>query len=330
MSESFWGTLPEPILVLAPMANVTDAAFRCLFAKYGKPDVMLTEFVSVDGLLSEGKDRLLTDLWFTDAERPIVAQIFGAVPEHFERVAALIHELGFDGIDLNMGCPDRSVEKQGGGAALIKNPELATAIIRATKRGAPGLPVSVKTRLGYRTNELAEWLPVLLGEDLAAITVHLRTRQERSDVPAHWELASELVTLRDRHAPQTLMLGNGDVATLSEARSKSAEHGLDGIMIGRGAFGKPWFFSGTTPPLVDRLKIMMEHAELFEQLFKPNLSKREGGLKQFVTMKKHFKAYAADFDGAKELRVALMDTETAAEVRTIVEDFLRTVPSSTV
>jgi tRNA-dihydrouridine synthase len=303
---------------------------------------MLTEFVSVDGLLSKGKEQLLTDLWYSEAERPIVAQIFGAGSEHFEPVANLIYELGFDGIDINMGCPDKSIEKQGGGVALIKNPKLAAEIIRATRRGAHGLPISVKTRIGYQKNELNEWLPVLLGEDLAALTVHLRTRQEMSDVPAHWELATTIVALRDKHAPHTLILGNGDVESLDDAREKCAASGLDGAMIGRAAFGRPWFFSGRTPSLTERLRIMVEHVELFEQLFmSPGTLSQTSGvsgsltpevkgtrekvpapnnhLKQFATMKKHFKAYATGFGGAKELRARLMATDTASEVRTIVE-----------
>lgn len=351
MTKNFWAQLPKPIVALAPMANVTDAAFRRLFAKYGKPDVMVTEFVSVDGLLSKGREQLLTDLWYSEAERPIVAQIFGAKPANFERVASLIHELGFDGIDINLGCPDRSVEKQGAGAALIKNPKLAAEIIRATKRGARQLPISVKTRIGYQTKQINDWLPVLLQEDLAALTVHLRTRQELSDVPAHWELASEVVTLRDRYAPKTLVLGNGDVASLDDARIKCTQTGLDGVMIGRAAFGQPWFFSDQTPPLAERLRILVEHVELFELLYRapepfsqtsgvfgsltPEVEIREKGsnptravstpLKPFATMKKHFKAYATGFDGAKELRIELMATETASEVRSVVEAFLRTL-----
>lgn len=312
------------------MADVTDAAFRRLFGKYGKPDVMLTEFVSVDGLLSKGREQLLTDFWYSEAERPIVAQIFGAKPDNFEKVATLIHELGFDGIDINMGCPDKSIEKQGGGAALIKNPQLAAVIIRATKRGAHGLPVSVKTRIGYSKNMLSEWLPVLLQEDLAALTVHLRTRKEMSKVAAHWELASEIVALKNQYAPDTILLGNGDVQTLAEAREKCAATGLDGVMIGRGAFGQPWFFADAVPPIQQRLSILIEHAELFEQLYlSPEVTTREKistghNLKRFETMKKHFKAYATGFDGAKELRMELMEANTAIEVRTSIENFFKT------
>src|SRR3989344_8604069 len=157
MQENFWRKLKKPIMAIAPMANVTDAAFRKLFAKYGKPDVFWTEFVSVEGLLSRGKDKLLVDFWYSEKEHPIVAQIFGSKPEQFEKVARMIKDLGFDGIDINMGCPDKDIEKSGGGAALIKSPELAQEIIRATKRGAGGLPVSIKTRIGYAKNEIDTW-----------------------------------------------------------------------------------------------------------------------------------------------------------------------------
>jgi nifR3 family TIM-barrel protein len=327
MKKNFWLQLRSPIFVLAPMANVTDAAFRQMFARYGKPDVFFTEFVSVEGLLSSGRERLLVDFWFGENEHPIVAQIFGTQPAQFEQVANLIYELGFDGIDLNMGCPDKSVEKQGAGAALIKNPHLAAEIIQATKRGAQGLPVSVKTRIGYKTNEIAVWLAQLLGEDLAALIVHLRTRNEMSDVPAHWELANEIATLRDQLAPQTRILGNGDVETLADARIKIEETGMDGVMIGRGAFGKPWFFSGIIPPVAERLRQLAEHTELFEQLYIRDFEAQgKRRHKNFEIMKKYFQAYSVGFDGAKELRRQLMETETAAQVRSIVEAFKQLTP----
>ena len=310
-------------MAIAPMANVTDAAFRKLFAKYGKPDVFWTEFVSVEGLLSRGKDKLLVDFWHSEDEHPIVAQIFGSKPEQFEKVAAMIKELGFDGIDINMGCPDKDIEKSGGGAALIKNPELARKIIRATKLGAPSLPVSVKTRIGYADNEINVWLPALLQENLAALTVHLRTRNEMSDVPARWELAPEVKTLRDKYAPETILLGNGDVNNLTEAKERIKESGFDGVMIGRGMFGNPWLFADRVPSLEERLKVMVEHTELFQEIFKSDKEKEEGGLKNFDVMKKHFKAYVTGFDGAKDLRVKLMGTENASEVRHVTEEFLK-------
>lgn len=272
-------------MAMAPMANVTDAAFRRMFAEIGPPDVFWTEFVSVEGLLSRGREALLVDFWKSDAERPIVAQIFGDKPEQFEEVARLVRELGFDGVDINMGCPDRGVESSGAGAALIKDPARAREIIRATKRGAGGesadaLPVSVKTRLGYRSlDEMTPWLTALLEEDLAALTVHLRTRKEMSDVPAHWELAREIVALRNRVALNTLVLGNGDVATLDEAYVRAAETGLDGIMIGRGMFGNPWFFNkasgGQAPSVREKLMRMVEHTELYEKLYRSKPAKNK-------------------------------------------------------
>ena len=337
MDNGFWAKLNKPIFAMAPMANVTDAAFRRMFAEVagdiGKPSIFWTEFVSVEGLLSAGRERLLVDFWKSDLERPIVAQVFGSKPEQFEEVARLIRELGFDGIDINMGCPDRGIEKSGAGASLIRRPELAREIIRATKRGAtsevigangkklPAIPVSVKTRIGYAKNEIAEWLPILLEENIAALTIHLRTRNEMSDVPAHWEIAPEIVVLRNRIAPKTLLLGNGDVATLAEAHTRTQESGFDGVMIGRGMFGNPWCFSeasgGQAPSVHEKLMKMVEHTELFEKLYLGD--KR---LKSFDIMKKHFKAYCSGFDDAKELRIKLMEAENAAEVRKLTESFL--------
>jgi tRNA-dihydrouridine synthase len=333
MTQNFWEKLKKPIIAMAPMANVTDAAFRRMFAELGKPDIFWTEFVSVEGLLSKGREQLLVDFWKSEAERPIVAQIFGSKPEQFEEVTKMIRELGFDGIDINMGCPDNGVEKSGAGASLIKMPELACEIIRATKRGAGGLPVSVKTRLGYRlTGEMTKWLSTLLKEDLAALTVHLRTRNEMSDVPAHWDLAPQIVALRDQLAPKTVLLGNGDAATLEEAHTRVKESGMDGVMVGRGMFGNPWFFNealgGHAPSTHEKLTRMIEHAELFERLYKSNLPRPVRGVaaerpfKNFDIMKKHFKAYCSGFDEAKELRIKLMTTDNAAQVREITEAFI--------
>ena len=331
-------------MAIAPMANVTDAAFRTMFALVRReanesilrslgeggqesigPDVFWTEFVSVEGLLSAGREKLLVDFWFSEAEHPMVAQVFGSKPEQFEEVGGLIRKLGFDGVDINMGCPDRGVENSGAGASLIKNPKLAKELIRSLKKGVGDLPVSVKTRIGYNKNEIAEWIPALLEEDLAALTVHLRTRKEMSLVPAHWDLATSIVTLRDRIAPGTILLGNGDISSLDEGRLRAAESGMDGVMVGTGIFGNPWFFSGRIPDTREKLLGMVRHAELFEKLFKSNVSKAEGRLKNFDVMKKHFKAYVTGFDNAKELRTRLMETESAGEVRKITEEFLGTL-----
>ncbi len=314
---NLWEKLNKPIHILAPMADVTDAAFRQIISKYGKPDVMWTEFVSVDGLCSEqGRKKLLIDFWFTQGERPIIAQIFGSKPENFKQVAALIASLGFDGIDINMGCPDRKVEKQKAGAALIKEFELAKEIIKATKEGAPHLPVSVKTRLGY--NQVTQdWLKNLAEADPTAITIHGRTRKEMSLVPAHWDLIAEGAKIIKSVNPKILVFGNGDVESLAEAELKAKEFNVDGVMIGRGIFGNPWLFNRqltkSQVPLREQLSVMIEHTILFEKLFK--------GHKSFDVMKKHYKAYVNGFDGAKELRNELFATKSANEVIEIVKRY---------
>ncbi|MFA6105313.1 MAG: tRNA-dihydrouridine synthase [Patescibacteria group bacterium] len=334
MISGFWKKLKKPIFAIAPMSNVTDQAFRLLIAKYGKPDVMWTEFVSCDGLQSEGRKKLLIDLKYDKSERPIVAQIFGSNPENCYKTALLIDELGFDGIDINMGCPDRNVEKQGAGSAMIKNPKLAQQVILETIRGAGKMPVSVKTRIGYTKNELKTWLPYILETGPAAVTIHARTRKEMSKVPARWEHVAEAVTIRDNFDSsknKTLILGNGDIKDIVDGYEKAKQTGADGVMIGRGIFGNPWCFSDidnlrkgkkikTEISVEKRLKAMIEHAEYFEKIL--------GKEKNFEIMKKHFKAYANGFDGAKELRIRLMtESENSKEVKKIVQEFLKKIPT---
>lgn len=323
--STFWEKIKKPIFVLAPMANVTDYAFRPIIAKYGKPDVMYTEFVSCDGLQSAGRNNIMIDLKYSEAERPMVAQIFGSKPQNFFKTAQLCQELGFDGIDINMGCPDRNVEKQGAGACLIKNPELAKEIILATKQGAGKLPVSVKTRIGYNKNELTNWLPHILETEPAAVIIHCRTRKEMSLVPARWEHIAEAVQIRNKLQSKTLILGNGDIKDIIDGYNKVKETGSDGVMIGRGIFGNPWCFKhkeevkdGKTPDLSisleDRLRAMIEHTYLFEK----NLVEH----KSFDIMKKHYKAYVNGFDNAKELRIKLMEqAKSAADVERIVREY---------
>jgi nifR3 family TIM-barrel protein len=313
----FWSKLKKPFFVLAPMANVTDAAFRLIIAKYGKPDAFWTEFVSADGLVSEGKKKLLTDLKYSKAEKPIVAQLFSANPEKMEKAAELVVKLGFDGLDINMGCPDRTVVRQGAGGALIKNKELAVKIIEAAKRGVKGkIPVSVKTRIGYSTNELKEWLPLILKTEPAAVTIHARTVKELSRVPARWVHVSEAVKIRDKVKSKTLIIGNGDVTDLAMAKKLAKQTGADGVMIGRGIFGNPWLFSNKQkmPMPREKLKALVEHTKLFEKMFKDK--------KRFDVMKKHFKAYVNGFPGAKELRAELMNTAKAGEVEKFIRSYL--------
>jgi len=301
---------------MAPMADVTDFAFRQMFAKYGAPDVFYTEFVSADGLASEeGRKFLSKELRFSENERPIVAQIFGAHPENIKIAAKLVADLGFDGLDINMGCPDKAVIKQGAGSALIRTPELAREVIRAAKEGAPNIPVSVKTRIGFNKIETEEWISQIVAEKPDCLIVHGRTKKEMSEVDAHWdEIAKAAEIAREAGI---VVVGNGDVKSLEEGIEKAEHFGLDGIMVGRGIFGKPWFFDREQKEITlkKRLEIMLEHTELFE--------KEMEGVKGFHVMKKHYKAYVSGFSGAKELRVKLMEAEDFNEIKRITEEYLR-------
>ena len=330
--NNFWLKLPRPFFVLAPMADVTDSAFRALIAKYGKPDVMWTEFVSADGLClapKSGKEKLLKSFEFTKEERPIVAQIFGSKPENIEKASRLIADLGFDGVDINMGCPDKTIEKQCAGAAMIKNPKLAKEIIRAAKRGAISgknkIPVSIKTRIGFNKVEIEEWIPAILEEDVDVLIVHARTRKEMSLVPANWDYVKRAVEIRNEMKKSTLIIGNGDVKNVEEGIFRANETGCDGVMIGRGIFGTPWLFSELkgkkiTPTTEKKLKILIEHSKLFEKKLK--------GYKNFSVMKKHFKAYVNEFPGAKELREKLMQTEDSKETERVIKGFLKTIDTN--
>ena len=299
------------------MANVTDAAFRAIIAKYGKPDVFWTEFVSADGLAlapEEGRKKLLKDLEYSKAEHPIVAQFFTSKTEHMKSAAKLARELGFDGVDINMGCPDRTIEKQGAGAQLMKDARLARELIRAAREGAGDLPVSLKTRTGYNKPELDTWLPEVLKENPAVVTIHARTRKEMSKVPARWEFVKRAVEIRDKAGVDTLIFGNGDVKDLKEARERVKETGCDGVMLGRAIFGNPWLFKECEPTKEEKLKVLVEHTKLFEKLL--------GGIKSFAIMKKHFKAYVNGFEGAVDLRARLMETERGDEVEKLISEFL--------
>ncbi len=321
----FWERLRKPFFALAPLEDVTDAAFRRLIAKYGKPDVMFTEFTSADGLIFadvEGQKKLRKKLLYSESERPIVAQIFTSSPERMEKASTQVAELGFDGVDINMGCPDRAVEKSGCGAALIKNPQLARELIRAAKRGWSSkyghgvsiFPISVKTRIGYNADELDSWLVELLAEEPAAITIHARTRKEMSDVPARWGTIARAVAIRDERGSSTLILGNGDVKDIADARAKAEETKCDGVMLGRAIYGNPWLFMDVAHPYIptpqERIRALGEHLALFDELL--------GDTVNYATMKKHFKAYISGWSGAKELRIRLMETETSAAARDIL------------
>jgi nifR3 family TIM-barrel protein len=327
MTNSFWENLPRPFFILAPMEDVTDVAFRQMFAKYGRysdnasnrrgPDVFWTEFTSADGLLKGGWERLKHQLFYEENERPIVAQLFSAHPDRMEGAAQLCAQLGFDGVDINMGCPSSTVCDNGCGCGLIKQPELARDIIQAAKEGAGSIPISVKTRTGFHESELETWVPALLAAEPAVLIMHGRTRNEMSDVPNGWDEIMRTVEIRDELASETLIVGNGDITSLEEGKQRAKETGVEGIMVGRAAFGNPWFFN----PEINRedlsadkrLGVMAEQAKSFDELL-PN--------QHFAIMRKHFKAYTRGLPEANNLRDQLMQTADAKEVKAIVEKYL--------
>lgn len=334
----FWATLPKPILVLAPMADVTDVSFRQMFAKYGKPDVTWTEFVSADGLCLapktntdesglSGHDKLWKDLLYFENERPIVAQLFSGNPKYMEEAAYQVARIGFDGIDINMGCPDKAIQRQKAGAFLIKEPHRATLLIEAVQKGIKRackelkkepIPVSVKTRIGFNTDTMEEWITHILKSKPAVLTIHARTRKEMSKVPAKWDRIKDAVELRNKLKSETLIFGNGDVLSRDDALEKIIQTGCDGVMVGRGIFGNPWFFDvvsqgGKNISLEQKLHALVEHTYLFEKYLSH---------KNFALMKKHYKAYVHGFEHAKELRNDLMEAKNARGVEDVVEKFL--------
>lgn len=333
-----------PIIALAPMADVTDVSFRTVIAENGMPDVLWTEFVSADGLIRatpKGKQKLLADLKYSEIERPIVAQLFGSHIEHMKQAAYMVAELGFDGIDINMGCPSEAIEKQGAGAAHIRNPEHAQNIIRAAQQGVreyaekksseqgvliQPIPISVKTRIGYNTVEIDSWLRALIEVVPAVVTIHARTRKEMSKVPARWEFVQRAVEIRNEMNAATLIFGNGDVVDRAQAFARAYETGADGVMIGRGIFGNPWLFKKHdlytqghvfdtyVPEIEERISVLKKHTMVFE--------KELEGYKSFDLMKKHFKAYLTGFDGAKELREKLMETKKASDALATMDEYV--------
>jgi tRNA-dihydrouridine synthase len=309
---NFWKSLPKPFTVLAPLDGVTDVVFRQIITEIGKPDVLFTEFTPVDGLTSAGRARVEGNLLFTSEQQPVVAQIWGTKPEHFYTVAKELVERGFSGIDINMGCPERVITKTGACSALIKTPELAGEIIQATKEGAGSLPVSVKTRIGYSHETIDEWIGFLLKQDIATLTVHLRTVSEMSKVPAHWELMPKVKKLRDELAPGTILIGNGDITGYTDIEEKYNTYGCDGFMIGRGIFANPWVFNKTvdmhTKTVEERIALYLRHVALFEKHW-------SGTRKNFALLKKFGKTYISNFSDASVFRDQLMQTKTIEDLK---------------
>lgn len=309
---SYIDKLPRPFFVLAPMYDVTDTVFRQVIADLQPPDLFFTEFVNVDGLQSDGRSKIIHRLKFTKHEKPIVAQIWGKQPENYLQTAQELVEMGFDGIDINMGCPDKSVIKNGCCSALINNHDLAKEIIEATKQGAAGkVPISVKTRIGFRSFD-EHWLKFLLEQNVSMLSVHLRTVREMSKVPAHWELMKPIRKLRDEISPQTLLVGNGDVMNCNQAEALAKENQIDGVMIGRGIFKDPFAFNnkGRWQKLgvSKKLEIYKNHVELFTKTWKNDEY-------PVIVLNKFCKIYVNDFDGAKEMREHLMASKSIGELQ---------------
>lgn len=305
--KMIWEELKTPFLILAPMEGVTDIAFRQVIAHAGRPDLFFTEFTNVSSYASEkGRHNALERLQIAPTDSPIIAQIWGKNPEHFAATAKALESLGFSGVDLNFGCPDKNVNRAGGGAAMIKNPELAVECYRNAKAHT-NLPVSIKTRLGWlKPEEYHDWLSTLLAEHPAALTVHLRTKKEMSKVPAHYELIPKIIKLRNELSPETKLIINGDIKNKAHALALHAKYPeVDGFMIGRGVFANPYCFTDHTPTQEELMELLKLHLDLYSA-------------KSYEPLKHYFKIYINNFPGAADLRAKLMETHSIKEARKII------------
>ncbi len=309
---NIWDELPEPFFVLAPMDDVTDTVFRRVIAGCAPPDLFFTEFVNVDALQSKGREATLKRLQFTAGERPIIAQVWGLNPDNFYASAREIADMGYDGIDLNFGCPDKNVVRNGACSAFMKpeNRERALEIIQATKEGSGPLPLSVKTRLGFSEVDLT-WHELLLRQQLDALIVHGRTRKQMSKVPADWRVIGEIAGLRSSLSPATKIIGNGDVLSRQQGQELAHAYKLDGIMIGRGVFQDPFVFAESSPwgtySKQQRVDLYTKHVTLFAETW-------QAGERKIHTLNKFCKIYIQGFPGAKELREKLMAAQSSDEL----------------
>ncbi|KYG28231.1 tRNA dihydrouridine synthase [Alkalihalobacillus trypoxylicola] len=318
MSENFWRDLPRPFFILAPMEDVTDVVFRHVVSEAARPDVFFTEFTNSESYCHpDGIQSVRGRLAFTEDEQPMVAHIWGDKPEYFKKMSIGMKELGFKGIDINMGCPVPNVAQHGKGSGLIRRPDVAAELIQAAKAG--GLPVSVKTRLGFsEIDEWKVWLKHVLEQDIVNLSVHLRTRDEMSKVDAHWELIPEIKKLRDQVAPHTLLTINGDIPDRQTGMKLVEQYGVDGVMIGRGIFHNPFAFEKepkehSSKELLQLLKLHLDLHDQYSGL----------GLRSFKALHRFFKIYVKGFRGASGLRNQLMTTQSTDEVREMIDDFVQ-------
>ena len=316
MTTNFWAELPKPFFILAPMEDVTDVVFRHVVKAAGAPDVFFTEFTNSDSFCHpDGIESVRGRLAFTEDEQPMVAHIWGDKPAFFREMSIALADMGFKGIDLNMGCPVPNVAERGKGSGLILRPDVAAELIAAAKAG--GLPVSVKTRLGFTdTAEMESWISHLLRQDIANLSVHMRTRKEMSKVDAHWELIPQIVKLRDEIAPQTLITINGEILDRRMGLALAEKYGVDGLMIGRGIFKNPYAFEKepkehTPKEMIDLLRLQLDLQDQFSEQVPRSI----------VGLHRFFKIYVKGFPGANDLRVSLMNTKSTAEVREILDTF---------
>ncbi len=346
--RGFWDTIKRPIIGLSPMDGVTDAAFRYITAVTSKPGVIITEFTNVEGL-ARGAAKMLNAFGYSAEERPIVGQIYGVEEESFYVSVLMLCRLGFDGIDINMGCPANKVARRGSGAGLIRTPEKAKKLIRICKKAALDwsngitleeakvrprmitaitkmnpqeplrklLPVSVKTRIGYDEIVAEEWVAHLLEERPANITVHGRTLKQMYSGEAHWEVLEKAAKVCQQSG--ITFLGNGDVTSLKDAKDKIQMYGVDGVLVGRATYGNPWFFSGHIPNQAERIEAAIVHSQAFERLL---------GDRNFWNMRKHLGWYAKGFYGAKDLRTQLMQVTNSQEVEVIFEKYQKGIRES--
>ncbi|MEI7632187.1 MAG: tRNA-dihydrouridine synthase [bacterium] len=306
-------SLPKPFYILAPMDDVTDVVFRRIVTECAEPDLFFTEFVNVDGLQSAGRDRVLNKLRKLASEQATVAQVWGKNPENYYKTAKELVQMGFVGVDINMGCPEKSIVGNGCCSAFIlpENRSLASQVIEAVQSAVEGkIPVSVKTRLGFNEVDYS-WHEHLLKHNLNMLTVHARTRKEMSKVPADWSKLEPIVKLRNQLSPSTLIVGNGDVTSRKQGFELATKHNIDGVMIGRGIFTDPFVFAKDSPwqdySKEQKIELLKRHVELFDKTWMP-------GERNFDMLKKFAKVYINGFDGASDMRVHIMECKSAQEL----------------